>query len=74
MKVLELQNILSTMKETDELAIVFFEKEEAEQCADMQLTDGQWSRIVTKWTTNKTLNQVADETFDDAVWAITAKG
>lgn len=73
MRVGELRTIIADASDTDELAIVFFDKEEAEMHAEKEITNGQWSRIVNKWTTNKTLNQVADETFSETVWAITGE-
>ena len=73
MKIAELQAMLSKMPQEEDIAIIFFDKGEAEMHADKDITNAQWSRIVNKWQQNKTLNQVADELFSDAVWAITGE-
>ena len=65
--------LLSKMPQEEDIAIIFFDKREAEMHADKDITNAQWSRIVNKWQQNKTLNQIADELFSDAVWAITGE-
>ena len=67
------KEIAETLKDTEEIYVYFFTKEEADERlqqdedTDAVFTDDDWSRIVEKMDNNNYINHVMWETFHEVV-------
>lgn len=65
MRVGFIQSIIANKKPDYEIAVVWFDKTDAEQIAEEDLSPAEWNSVVQKFASNKTLNQIADELMSD---------
>jgi hypothetical protein len=62
-----LNTIIANKKPDYQIAIVLFTKSDAEQIAEDDLSPAEWEAIVSKFSHDKYLNQIADELMADLV-------
>ena len=62
-----LNTIIANKKPDYQIAIILFTKSDAEQIAEDDLSPAEWEAIVSKFSHDKYLNQIADELMADLV-------
>ena len=67
MRVSFIQSIIANKKPEQEIAVVWFDKTDAENIAEDDLSPAEWEAIVKKFSSSKHLNQIADELMDELV-------
>jgi hypothetical protein len=67
MKVSFIRTIIANKKPDYEIAVVWFDKTDAESIAEDDLSPAEWESIVKKFSSSKHLNQIADELMDEIV-------
>jgi hypothetical protein len=67
MRVSFIRSIIENKKPEYEIAVVWFDKTDAELVAGDDLSPAEWNAIVRKFSESKHLNQVADELMDELV-------
>ncbi len=67
MKVSFIRTIIANKKPDYEIAVVWFDKTDAENICDEDLSPAEWEAIVKKFSHSKHLNQIADELMDELV-------
>lgn len=67
MRVGFIQSIIANKKPDYEIAVVWFDKTDGEAIAEDDLSPAEWEAIVKKFSSNKNLNQIADELMDELV-------
>ncbi len=67
MKVSFIRTIIANKKPDYEIAVVWFDKTDAENLIDKDLSPAEWEAIVKKFSHSKHLNQIADELMDELV-------
>ena len=77
MKVGQLKEILAQKPDTEELCLVYFDKDELDaifvEFGLNESTTAQWESIVTRFNNNKAINQIADETFSEMAYTLAYK-
>jgi hypothetical protein len=77
MKVGQLKEIIKDMPDTEELCLIFYEKEELNailsEMSISEATNSQWSSIVERFNNSKAINQIADETFSEMAYTLAYK-
>jgi hypothetical protein len=73
MRVSFIRSIIENKKPEYEIAVVWFDKTDAELVAEDDLSPAEWNAIVRKFSESKHLNQVADELMDELVNATIEK-
>ena len=72
MQIGRLKEIIKDYKDDEHIAIIFFEKDEAEIRYDLEVGDSSidenWVHIVESFESDKRLESLADTVFDDAVF------
>jgi hypothetical protein len=67
MRVSFIRSIIENKKPEYEIAVIWFDKTDAEMVAEDDLSPAEWNAIVRKFSESKHLNQVADELMDELV-------
>lgn len=67
MRVGFIQGIIANKKPDYEIAVVWFDKTDGEAIAEDDLSPAEWNAIVQKFSSNKHLNQIADELMAELV-------
>jgi hypothetical protein len=67
MKVSLIKNLIENKKSDCEMAVIWFDKTDGEAVAEDDLSPAEWQKIVRQFTSNKYLNQIADELMRDLV-------
>ena len=67
MRVSFIRSIIENKKPNYEIAVIWFDKTDAEMVAEDDLSPAEWELIVRKFSESKHLNQVADELMDELV-------
>ena len=67
MRVSFINSIIANKKPDYEIAVIWFDKTDAEGIVDDDLSPAEWETIVKKFSNNKHLNQIADELMDEIV-------
>jgi hypothetical protein len=67
MRVSFIRSIIENKKPEYEIAVIWFDKTDAEMVAEDDLSPAEWESIVRKFSESKHLNQVADELMDELV-------
>jgi hypothetical protein len=67
MRVSFIRSIIENKKPEYEIAVVWFDKVDAEAIAEDDLSPAEWESIVKKFGNSKHLNQIADELMDELV-------
>jgi hypothetical protein len=67
MRVSFIRSIIQNKKPEYEIAVVWFDKTDAEAIAEDDLSPAEWEAIVKKFSSSKNLNQIADELMKDIV-------
>jgi len=67
MRVSFIRSIIENKKPEYEIAVIWFDKTDAEMMAEDDLSPSEWESIVRKFSESKHLNQVADELMDELV-------
>ena len=67
MKVSFIRTIIANKKPDYEIAVIWFDKTDAENLIDEDLSPAEWESIVKKFSHSKHLNQIADELIDELV-------
>jgi hypothetical protein len=67
MRVSFIRSIIENKKPDYEIAVIWFDKTDAEMVAEDDLSPAEWELIVRKFSESKHLNQVADELMDELV-------
>jgi hypothetical protein len=62
-----LNTIIANKKPDYQIAIILFTKSDAEQIVEDDLSPAEWEAIVSKFSHDKYLNQIADELMADLV-------
>jgi hypothetical protein len=62
-----LNTIIANKKPDYQIAIILFTKSDAEQIAEDDLSPAEWEAIVSKFSHDKYLNQIADELMADLI-------
>lgn len=70
MKVEHIIEVLKEYKDSDEIAITFFVKDEAELHTDTELTQKEWQKVVQLYETDDHIDQVAVERFAELSWRV----
>jgi hypothetical protein len=67
MRVSFIRSIIENKKPEYEIAVIWFDKVDAEAIAEDDLSPAEWEVIVKKFSSSKHLNQIADELMDEIV-------
>jgi hypothetical protein len=67
MRVSFINSIIANKKPDYEIAVIWFDKTDAEEIAEDDLSPAEWESIVKKFSSSKHLNQIADELMDEIV-------
>ena len=67
MRVSFIKSIIANKKPEYEIAVIWFDKTDAEGIAEDDLSPVEWVKIVRQFTSNKYMNQIADELMSDLV-------
>jgi hypothetical protein len=67
MKVSFIRTIIANKKPDYEIAVIWFDKTDGESIAEDDLSPAEWQKVVRQFTSNKYLNQIADELMSDLV-------
>jgi len=67
MRVSFIRTIIENKKPEYEIAVIWFDKTDAEAIAEDDLSPAEWESIVQKFSSSKHLNQIADELMDEIV-------
>jgi hypothetical protein len=67
MRVSFIRSIIQNKKPEYEIAVIWFDKTDAEGIVDDDLSPAEWEAIVKKFSSDKHLNQVADELMSELV-------
>jgi hypothetical protein len=67
MRVSFIRSIIENKKPDYEIAVIWFDKVDAEAIAEDDLSPAEWEGIVKKFSSSKHLNQIADELMDEIV-------
>ena len=67
MRVAFIQSIIANKKPDYEIAVVWYDKTDGEAIAEDDLSPAEWNKIVQKFSSNKYLNQIADELMSDII-------
>jgi hypothetical protein len=67
MRVSFIRSIIENKKPDYEIAVIWFDKTDAEGIAEDDLSPAEWEAIVKKFSSSKHLNQIADELMDEIV-------
>jgi hypothetical protein len=67
MRVSFINSIIANKKPDYEIAVIWFDKTDAEGIAEDDLSPAEWESIVKKFSSSKHLNQIADELMDEIV-------
>jgi hypothetical protein len=67
MRVSFIRTIIENKKPEYEIAVIWFDKVDAEAIAEDDLSPAEWEAIVKKFSSSKHLNQIADELMKDIV-------
>jgi hypothetical protein len=67
MRVSFINSIIANKKPDYEIAVIWFDKTDAEGIAEDDLSPAEWVKIVRQFTSNKYMNQIADELMSDLV-------
>ena len=70
MKVEHIIEVLKEYKGSNEIAITFFVKDEAELQTDSELTEKEWQKVVQLYETDDHIDQVAVERFAELSWKV----
>jgi hypothetical protein len=62
-----IRSIIANKKPDYQIAVIWFDKTDAEQIAEDDLSPAEWEAIVDKFSHDKYLNQIADELMADLV-------
>lgn len=73
MKVSFIRTIIENKKPDYEIAVVWFDKTDAESIAEDDLSPAEWESIVKKFSHSDHLNQIADELMSELVNAVIEK-
>jgi hypothetical protein len=73
MKVSFIRTIIANKKPDYEIAVVWFDKTDAESIAEDDLSPAEWESIVKKFSNSDHLNQIADELMSELVDAVIEK-
>jgi hypothetical protein len=73
MRVSFINSIIANKKPDYEIAVIWFDKTDAEAIAEDDLSPAEWEQIVRKFSADKGLNQVADELMDEVVFNVISK-
>jgi hypothetical protein len=68
MRVSFIRSIIANKKPDYEIAVIWFDKTDAENIADDDLSPAEWEKIVKEFSASKHLNQIADEFMDELVF------
>ena len=67
MRVSFIRSIIANKKSDYEIAVIWFDKSDAERDFGFDLTVKEWEKIVHTFSHNKRLNQIADKLFADLI-------
>ena len=67
MRVSFINSIIANKKPDYEIAVIWFDKTDAEGIAENDLSPAEWEAIVKKFSSSKHLNQIADELMNEIV-------
>ena len=67
MKVSFIRSIIANKKPDYEIAVIWFDKTDAENIAEDDLSPAEWEEIVRRFSRNDWVNQIADELMSDLV-------
>jgi hypothetical protein len=67
MRVSFIRTIIENKKPEYEIAVIWFDKVDAEAIAEDDLSPAEWEAIVKKFSSSKHLNQIADELMNEIV-------
>ena len=67
MRVGFMQSIIANKKPDYEIAVVWFDKTDGEAIAEDDLSPAEWNEIVQKFSSDKHLNQMADELMSNLI-------
>jgi hypothetical protein len=62
-----IRTIIANKKPDYHIAVIWFDKTDAENMIDEDLSPAEWEAIVKKFSHSKHLNQIADELMDELV-------
>lgn len=67
MRVGFIQSIIANKKPDYQIAVIWFDKTDAESIAEDDLSPAEWEQIVEKFSHNDSVNQIADELMSELV-------
>ena len=67
MRVGFIQSIIANKKPDYQIAVIWFDKTDAESIAEDDLSPAEWEQIVDKFSHNDSVNQIADELMSELV-------
>ena len=73
MRVSFINSIIANKKPDYEIAVIWFDKTDAEGIAEDDLSPAEWESIVKKFSNSDHLNQIADELMSELVNEILEK-
>jgi hypothetical protein len=73
MRVGFIQSIIANKKVDYEIAVIWYDKTEAEEIVEDDISPAEWEEIVKRFSHSKSLNQLSDEVFKDCAEAVIEK-
>lgn len=73
MRVGFIQSIIANKKIDYEIAVIWYDKTEAESIVEDDISPAEWEEIVKRFSHSKSLNQLSDEVFKDCAEAVIEK-
>jgi len=73
MRVGFIQSIIANKKVDYEIAVIWYDKTEAESIVEDDISPAEWEEIVKRFSHSKSLNQLSDEVFKDCAEAVIEK-
>ena len=73
MRVSFIKTIIANKKPDYEIAVIWFDKTDAEAIAEDDLSPAEWEEIVRRFSTSKDVNQLADDVMKDCIEATIEK-
>jgi hypothetical protein len=67
MRVSFIRSIIENKKPDYQIAVIWFDKTDAENIAEDDLSPAEWEQIVEKFSHNDWVNQIADELMSELV-------
>lgn len=73
MRVGFIQSIIANKKVDYEIAVIWYDKTEAEEIVEDDISPAEWEEIVKRFSHSKSLNQLSDEVFKNCAEAVIEK-